>query len=115
MHYLITLILTIIIESFTLYVIGYRNKELFKNIVIVNILTNPALNVLVNFTIDYFNEFRLYYILFLEILVVVIEWLFLKSVLKNYKLPYFKISFIINAVSFLSGLWINKLFYGVFL
>lgn len=115
MIYIKTLFLTIIIEAITLYILGLRNKALYKNVVIANILTNPALNLLLFFTIDYFREYWFYYILLCEMLVVVVEWLFLKAVLKEYKLPFFKISFIINAVSFLSGLWINKLLYGVFL
>lgn len=115
MNYLTALILTIIIESITLYILGFKNKALYRNVIIANILTNPALNFLLFFTISYFREYYFYYILFCEMIVVIIEWLFLKVRLKNYNLPFFKISFIINATSFLLGLWINKLLYGVFL
>lgn len=113
MTYIIASVLTIIIEILTIFLLGLRNKKLFLNVILVNILTNPALNILLNYTQDYFKEIYFIYIIFLEITVVIIEWLFLKFRLKELKLPFFLISFTINSVSFLSGLWIYKLFRGL--
>ncbi len=113
MTYITALVLTIIIETLTIFLLGLRNKKLFLNVILVNILTNPALNILLNYTQDYFRDSYFLYVIFLEITVVIIEWLFLKFRLKELKLPFFLISFTINSVSFLSGLWIYELFRGI--
>ncbi len=110
MTYITALVLTIIFETLTIFLLGLRNKKLFLNVILVNIITNPALNILLRYTQDYFKEIYFIYVIFLEITVVIIEWLFLKFRLKELKLPFFLISFTINSVSFLSGLWIYELF-----
>lgn len=106
MNYLYALILTIIIELSIIYLLGFREKLLFYSLIIINILTNPLLNFIVNRLNETYIDFNFLHIILLEILVVIIEWLLLKLVIKSKQLPLFKISFIINATSFLIGLWL---------
>lgn len=106
MNYIYALIFTIIIELSVIYLLGFREKLLFCPLIIINILTNPLLNFIVNRLNETYIDFNFLHIILLEILVVIIEWLLLKLVIKSKKLPLFKISFIINATSFLIGLWL---------
>ena len=106
MNYIYALILTIIIELSVIYLLGFREKLLFCSLIIINILTNPLLNFIVNRLNETYIDFNFLHIILLEILVVIIEWLLLKLVIKSKQLPLFKISFIINATSFLIGLWL---------
>ena len=106
MNYIYALILTIIIELSVIYLLGFREKLLFYSLIIINILTNPLLNFIVNRLNETYIDFNFLHIILLEILVVIIEWLLLKLVIKSKQLPLFKISFIINSTSFLIGLWI---------
>ena len=100
MTYLVPLFLTIIIELAVIYLLGFRNKKLFILIILVNILTNPLLNFVVNkYSFDFTK------ILYLEIAVVIIEGIILSVCMKE-KLPFFRLSFIMNATSFLIGLWL---------
>ena len=109
MFYLVPLVLTILIEEFTVFLLGFKEKDLYLNIIIMNIITNPTLNCVLKNTIYYFEDYSFYYIIFLEILVVLFEWIFLKIRLKSEKLPFFQIAFITNATSFLVGLIISEL------
>ncbi len=99
MRYIIPLFLTLFIELSVVYLLGLRGKKLFILLFIVNILTNPLLNFIV-----YMYPFSFIEILFLELLVVIIEGTFLKYTYKE-KLPYYRIAFVMNASSFLIGLW----------
>lgn len=108
MYYFQALILTIIIEFLIVYILGFRNKLLFKSLVIVNIITNPALNFIVKELNKLFIGFSFVHIVILEMIVVIIEWYLLKLMLKDNQLPLFKLSFIINASSFLTGLWLGE-------
>ncbi len=100
MTYLVPLILTIIIELAVIFLLGFRIKKLFLLIILVNILTNPLLNFLINI-----YSFDFYQILILELAVVIIEG-FILSILIKEKLPFYRLSFIMNATSFLIGLWL---------
>lgn len=113
MSYLLTLILTIFIEIVSVLIIGLKNKELLTNILLVNILTNPTLNFILEHTYFNFENILWLYIILLELIVVIFEWLFLKFRLKSKNLPFFKIAFIINATSFLIGLLISEIYNGV--
>ena len=106
MNYIYALILTIIIELSVIYLLGFREKLLFYSLIIINILTNPLLNFIVNRLNETYIDFNFLHIIFFDILVVIIEWLLLKLVIKSKQLPLFKISFIINSTSFLIGLWL---------
>lgn len=102
--YLAPLILTIIIELAVVYLLGFREKPILLAVVLVNIVTNPTLNYIISNTINLYMDFGISYILFLEVIVVLAEYLMLKLALKNIKIDYFKLSLVINGCSFLIGL-----------
>ncbi len=98
--YTIPLAFTIIIETLVVYLLGFRGKKLYFSLLFVNILTNPILNYIVmKYSLDFYS------VVGLEIIVVLVEGLLLKMIIKG-NLPYFRLSFIMNAVSFLVGLWL---------
>lgn len=103
MHYLVPLILTIIIEAGVVYLLGFRNKNLILGTVIINILTNPTLNYLVSYTVDILLKYGIPYILLLEAVIVIIEYLMLRQAFKNMREPFFKLSLVMNGTSFLIG------------
>lgn len=108
--YIIPLVFTIIIEMLALYLLGFRNRNLYLGLLLVNILTNPLLNFIVmEFSINYIG------VIICEIIVVIIEGLLLKLIVRD-NLPYFRLSFIMNSVSFLIGLWLPwRLIWNIFL
>ena len=100
MRYIFPLVFTLLVELTVTYLLGFRNKKLFMLILTVNILTNPFLNFIV-----YSYTFTFFEIILMELLVVVVEGLFLKYT-HSKNLPYFKLAFVMNASSFLIGLWL---------
>lgn len=109
MFYLKPLFFTIVIELLVVYTTGLKIKKVFIYAALANIITNPLLNFILLKTINYFGEFWFIYILFCEFIVVLFEFGFLKVLLRDYKLPFFKLSFLMNAASFLFGLLIKEL------
>ena len=105
------LLSTIIIELLLALILGVRDKKDILNIILVNTMTNPLLVSLITY-ITYNRIFnRTISIVIMEILVVIIEGLTYKKILKfNKKNPYI-ISLILNASSFLIGEIINYLIY----
>ena len=105
------LLSTIIIELLLALILGVRDKKDILNIILVNTMTNPLLVSLITY-ITYNKTYnRTISIIIMEILVVIIEGLTYKKILKfNKKNPYI-LSLILNASSFLIGEIINYLIY----
>lgn len=108
MNYFISLILalflTIIIECFVALILRYRKKEIFQIIVLVNVLTNLTLNyLLLIFRLNNLSVF-LYSIIviFLEILIILIEWKIFVYVFGKNK-EWFFLSIAINTTSYVLG------------
>ena len=100
------LLCTIIVECGLAFIIKLRGKKNYINIVLVNILTNPLLNIIllyINIFIGY--KMRRFCIYPLEILVLLTEGFIYKKV-TDFKRPYL-ISLILNLVSYLLGILIN--------
>lgn len=106
----IPLALTIIIELFVLFLLGFKDKRLYLAVTLINLITNPILNITIFNSRSLVNDFGYFYVLFLEALVVLSEYLMLKIAFKNSKIPFFKLSFVLNASSFLFGIWLIMLF-----
>ena len=101
MRYLFPLILTIIIELAVIFILGFRDKRLFLFGALASVITNPVLNYIAGaFHVPFLG------LIFLELMVVLIEGLFLKLCLRDMQIPFFRLSFVMNAVSFLLGLWL---------
>ena len=101
MQYLFPLISTIIIELLVIWFLGFRDKKLFLYGALASVITNPLLNYLIS--IIYVPFLML---IILETVVIIVEALFLKLCLRNMQIPFFKLSFVMNAASFLVGLWL---------
>ncbi len=99
-YYLIPLLLTVIIELIVVKVIMPKEK-IFINVLLVNLLTNPALNIFVRWLVinSYENIWPI--IIVLEILIFVFEGIFYKFLFStNYKKGILT-SFLANGISFL--------------
>ena len=91
--------ITIIIETLLAYILKIREKEDLLNIIIINFITNVALNIFIIISSILFNKLIINIIL-LEILIVVIEGIFYKKKLSYKKINPFLISLILNTVSY---------------
>jgi hypothetical protein len=100
------LILTILIEETVIFLIGYRNKNTFLVVALVNIITNPIANYIVMIN-NIFNiiEPNISLVIILEVLVSYIEWKILEYALPNQeKQSYLILSIMMNLASFLTGI-----------
>ena len=107
----ISLILTIIIESIVSFLLGIRGKENFKVIICANICTNPVV-VYISNCVQIFNDNKIvYYIIvaILEIFAVFVEYILYKKFLNFNKISPLKISLICNTISFGIGLVLSYL------
>ena len=105
---LISLFLTIIIELTVSFIIGIKDKEDIKVVILVNICTNPIVVYIANCLMLFTNDF-IYNIgvAILEMLVVMVEFVLYKKYLKFDKVSPFAISLINNVISFSIGVIIN--------
>ena len=103
---LTALILTILIEETVIFLLGYRNKNTFLVVSLVNVITNPIANYIV-MTNNIFNIIKpnISLVIILEVLIVYIEWKILEYALPNQeKQSYLILSIIMNLASFLTGI-----------
>ena len=109
-YYIIrSLVLTIIIEVVVGIIIGIKNKKDILNIVLVNMITNPIVNIVpIMLNIYVSLKARNISIYILEVVILFTEGLIYKKVLSYKKLNYFLISFILNLSSYGIGLILNS-------
>ncbi len=105
----IALSLTLVIELITGFVLGLRKRNDLIAIVGVNLATNPILNFTVIATGSIFWVIDLsgyydWFIILLEIIVIVVEAALLWFALKKPLWKMIIFSFVMNAVSFIIGL-----------
>jgi hypothetical protein len=100
----LSLILTIALEILISYILGIRNKDDFKIVILVNIYTNPIVVFLSNI-VQLINNTLVYYcsIFMLEIGAIVIEALLYKKYLKE-KINPIRLSIYSNTFSFCIGI-----------
>lgn len=104
-----SLILTIIIEVIVGIIIGIREKKDILNVVLVNMITNPIVNIVpITLNIYVSLKARNISIYILEILVFFTEGLIYKKVLRYKRLNYFLISLILNIASYGTGIILNS-------
>jgi hypothetical protein len=105
-NFLTALILTILIEKTVIFFLGYRNKNTFLVVALVNVITNPIANCIVMAN-NIFNIIKpnISLVIILEVLIVYIEWKILEYALPNQeKQSYLILSIIMNLASFLAGI-----------
>src|SRR3989339_1760016 len=104
-NFAIALILTQVIELAVAVILGYRDKWSILTILCINVITNPALNILLYLGNSYhILNYDFMTLNILELTVVLVEWLLLMYTLGGNKYKLLFLSFAINATSYLSGL-----------
>lgn len=102
---IVSLLVTIIIELIVARLFGFRKKHELLVVVLINLITNPVLNYLIllkNYTAtNYQTEALSPFVVVLEIIIVIIEWLLLRFALNNKSTKLFLFSLVANACSFL--------------
>ena len=106
---LLSLILTLFLEVLLSFFLGIRKKYDFLIIILINIATNVSINVIIN-AVNHFDPSYLWTaIMILEVIVVLIEgFVYMKANIFKVINPFLA-SLILNTVSFLGGLIIEKL------
>ncbi len=105
---LISLCSTIIIETIVAFIIGFRKKIDFINVILVNLLTNPivvSVSLAINILCGLF--YRHVAMIFLELGAFLVEGYIYTKYLKYNKLNGFVVSLILNIFSYCLGLLIN--------
>ena len=102
---ILSLVFTIFIEVVISIFCGINNKNDILYIILINILTNPSTEI-INLVIKDSN-FHYPVIIIVEIIVVIIEYLFYKRVLKNKNINLLYLSIINNICSYGVGIMFN--------
>ena len=102
--FLVPLSATILLELCVALLFWYKKKSLFLSIVFVNCITNLTLNYVlwVNNSFAFFTP-TFSTLLVLEVLVVVVEWILLKYVMRESTIRLFLLVLIMNIVSCVAG------------
>jgi len=109
-NFLWALTLTEIVELTVAYLLGFRKKSIIITIISVNLITNPVLNYLLLLNYHFsFIKHNLIIILFLEMVMVFVEWKILVYALIDKPKNLFKLSLIMNFCSYLSGVFIFEI------
>lgn len=102
-RFLLALLLTVAIEGGVAWLFGLRTRQSQLTVALVNVVTNPALNVLLLLLAWLGVDVTLWLVLPLEILVVLAEWGLLAYAFGGPKRRLFILSLTANAASFLAG------------
>lgn len=107
--FLLAPLLTIVIELTVAILFGFRKKIEIITIIFVNLLTNPVLNYFL-WVNDYFSFFKsnLLITLFLEVVVVFVEWKLLMHVLQEKSNKLLRLSVAMNFCSYIAGVLIFR-------
>ena len=104
------LVLTIVIELIVALILSVKDKKDILNVILVNVITNPIVVMSqILLYIKFGSTIEGIIIIILEILVVFVEGLIYKKVLKYNGLNPFFLSLLLNASSFFIGELINIL------
>lgn len=102
-RFLLALLLTLAIEGGVAWLFGFRTRQSQLAVAMINVITNPALNVFLLVLAWLGVKVTLLLILPLEVLVVLAEWRLLVYVFGDPKGRFFVLSLLANAASFLAG------------
>lgn len=103
---------TIVLECFVALLCGVKSGDDYLEIVQINCITNPVVNVVMTALTVYLelagSQYRIVMIL-LELAVVFVEYLFYRKRLVYSKINLLLFSFLLNGVSWLTGQLVNVL------
>ena len=101
------LLLTEAVEFAAAYFMGYRGREFYITLALVNIITNPLLNyILIVLCTFKLLHFPLITVLILEISVIVGEWRILSYAMGKKGKTFLGLSIVMNISSYLTGILI---------
>lgn len=109
---LMALLLTVVIEVTISIIVGYRKKSEILTIILINLITNPIINffLLTTFRLQTYQErvqqYSIKNIIFIEIGVILIEWLLLMFALRQSPKKLLALSILINFCSYFGGVLI---------
>ena len=103
-RYLLTLLLTLVIEGSVAYLLGFRKSNYMLALAAINVITHPVLNYFL-VVLGYLGiDVSFVLIIILEILVVIAEWQLLVYVFGRSKGRFLITSLLANTMSFLVGI-----------
>lgn len=102
---ILSLAFTIFIEVVISILCGINNKNDILYIILINILTNPSTEMINLLIKD--SSFHYPIIIIVEIIIIIIEYLFYKKVLKNKNINLLYLSIINNICSYAVGIIFN--------
>ena len=83
-----------------------KQKNVFKSVLMVNLLTNPLVVYIINIYIIFVSNDTAILILFLEICVVIVEGFVYSKLLNTTKIKAYTVSLIANTTAYFIGLLI---------
>lgn len=102
--YLLALLLTLVIEGSTAYLLGLRTGRYMLAVAAINVSTHVALNYLI-LVLRYLGiDTTFMLVAALEVVVVIVEWQLLVYAFREPKWRFLAISILGNAASFAIGL-----------
>ena len=105
---IVSLILTLMIETAFFFLVGKRNKKDLLLLVLVNILTNPAVVFLYWMAMLHTNLNRIIVIMHLELFAILTEGAYYKKYGQDFKRPYL-FSIAANVFSYGTGVLLQYL------
>jgi hypothetical protein len=108
-YFLWPLLITQVVEISIALILGFRKKTEIAVITCINLITNPILNylLLANYQLAYV-KINLLIIIFLELIVVIVEWRMLVYSIQQKSIKLFILSLAMNFFSYISGILIFK-------
>lgn len=102
--FIIAFFLTLAIELLVAYALGFRKKEVFVIVALVNVITHPLMHYLLLVMSYYRIDTGLFTVTLLEAGVVLVEFGLLLYVFNKDKKKWFTLSLVSNTVSYLIGI-----------
>ncbi|MFU8786498.1 MAG: hypothetical protein ACNA7U_04555 [Candidatus Izemoplasmataceae bacterium] len=108
----LALILTIVIEVCVVWALNFKDKIFIIIVILVNVITNPSLNLIISLSYHYTTTLMPFYVLLiLEVMIILIEAIILFKVFPKYSFKLMVlVSSIMNITSFSIGIGIQWLF-----
>lgn len=102
---ILTTFLTILVESFVAFCLGYKDRKVFICVILVNIITHPLFCFFL-YTNSLTGWFKLNYfsIILIELLIVLVEFGLLFFVFQGDWRKWLILSFLMNLGSYLMGI-----------
>lgn len=100
--------LTLLLESGAAFLLGFRKKQDFLLIFLVNVFTNPLVVLVLNLTALLSQAAPPWYLIaMMEVFAVCAEWYLYRRRLQHARWNPFALSLLLNTISYLGGLLLS--------